>query len=92
LRFVRACRNKQDVEQFFQSNGFTVVYPEDLELSQQAGIFANATVIAGFGGSAMFNMMYAEKMTTAIVLSHEAYTARNEHLFTSLLGGDVDYF
>lgn len=88
----RTCRNRRDVEQFFQSAGFTVVYPEDLDLSQQASIFAGATVIAGFGGSAMFNMMYAEKMTTAIVLSHEAYTARNEHLFTSLLGGDVNYF
>jgi capsular polysaccharide biosynthesis protein len=88
----RTCRNRRDVEQFFQSNGFTVVYPEDLALSQQASIFAGARVIAGFGGSAMFNMMFAEKMTTAIVLSHEAYTARNEHLFTSLLGGDVHYF
>lgn len=88
----RTCRNRREVEQFFQSNGFTVIYPEDLDLSQQASIFAGAAVIAGFGGSAMFNMMYAEKMTTAIVLSHEAYTARNEHLFTSLLGGDVHYF
>jgi capsular polysaccharide biosynthesis protein len=88
----RTCRNRRDVEEFFQANGFTVVYPEDLDLSQQASVFAGATVIAGFGGSAMFNMMYAEKMTTAIVLSHEAYTARNEHLFTSLLGGDVHYF
>lgn len=88
----RTCRNRCEVEQFFKSNGFTVVYPEDHDLSQQAGIFAGATIIAGFGGSAMFNMMYAEKMTTAIVLSHEAYTARNEHLFTSLLGGKVHYF
>ncbi len=88
----RTCRNRDDVERFFQSSGFTVIYPENLDLSQQASIFAGATVIAGFGGSAMFNMMYAEKMTTAIVLSHEAYTARNEHLFTSLLGGDVHYF
>lgn len=88
----RTCRNRREVEEFFQANGFTVVYPEDLDLSRQASIFAGARVIAGFGGSAMFNMMFAEKMTTAIVLSHEAYTARNEHLFTSLLGGDVHYF
>lgn len=88
----RTCRNKRDVEQFFRSNGFTVVYPEDLDPREQASIFAGATVIAGFGGSAMFNMMFSQKMATVIVLSHEAYTARNEHLFTSLLGGDVNYF
>ena len=88
----RHCRNSRDVEHFFASNGFTVIYPEELDLSQQASLFAGARVIAGFGGSAMFNMMFAKKMTTAIVLSHEAYRARNEHLFTSLLGGDVHYF
>lgn len=88
----RTCRNATDVEQFFQDRGFTIVYPEHLDLSEQATVFANARIIAGFGGSAMFNMMYAKNMTTAIVLSHEAYTARNEHLFTSLLGGDVHYF
>jgi hypothetical protein len=27
-----------------------------------------------------------------IVLNHEAYTARNEHLFSAVLGGDVHYF
>lgn len=88
----RTCRNRLDVEEFFRSHGFTIIYPEDLNLREQASIFAGAAVVAGFGGSAMFNMMFARKMTTAIILSHEAYTARNEHLFTSLLGGDVHYF
>jgi capsular polysaccharide biosynthesis protein len=88
----RNCRNKSQVEAFFAAHGFTVVYPEDLDLAEQAGLFARATVIAGFGGSGMFNMMFARKMTTAIILSHEAYTARNEHLFTSVLGGNVHYF
>jgi hypothetical protein len=36
--------------------------------------------------------MFARRLSTLIVLAHEAYTARNEHLFTTLLGGDVHYF
>lgn len=88
----RTCRNRHEVEQFFQSSGFTVIYPEDLDLSQQASTFAAATVIAGFGGSAMFNIMFARNVSTVILLAHEAYTARNEHLFTSLLGCDLHYF
>lgn len=69
------------------------MYPEDLDLGRQAALFAEAKVIAGFGGSAMFNLMFAELGTTTILLSHEAYnTARNEHLFTSLLGGNVHFF
>ena len=88
----RTCRNVGEVEDFFAARGFTVVYPELLDLSQQAGIFAQASVIAGFGGSALFNLMFARRLSTLIVLAHEAYTARNEHLFTTLLGGDVHYF
>lgn len=89
---ARTCRNGAEVEEVFRRRGFTVVYPEDLSLAQQATAFRNAKVVAGFGGSAMFNVMYAEGLTNLIVLAHEAYTARNEYLFASLLGGRTDYF
>jgi capsular polysaccharide biosynthesis protein len=69
-----------------------VIYPETLDLGVQATIFANASIIAGFGGSALFNIMYCRKLQTLILLSHEAYTARNEHLFTSLSDVTVHYF
>jgi capsular polysaccharide biosynthesis protein len=88
----RVCRNIADVEKFFESHGFTIVYPEALDLATQAAIFANTPVIAGFGGSAMFNVMHARHLKTFILLGHEAYTARNEHLYTSLIGGPVHYF
>ena len=54
--------------------------------------FREARVVAGFGGSAMFNLMYAENLEGVILLNQEAYIARNEHLFTSLTGGEVHYF
>lgn len=89
---ARACRNATEVEDVFREHGFTVVYPEELTLAQQADTFRNARVVAGFGGSAMFNIMYCERLTHLIVLAHEAYTARNEYLFASLLGGQTHYF
>ena len=88
----RVCRNIADVEKFFEAHGFTIIYPENLDLATQAAIFANTPVIAGFGGSAMFNVMHARHLKTFILLGHEAYTARNEHLYTSLIGGPVHYF
>ena len=88
----RACRNSADVERLFEAHGFTVIYPETLDLGVQAAIFANASIIAGFGGSALFNIMYCRKLQTLILLSHEAYTARNEHLFSSLSDVTVHYF
>ncbi|HET6693052.1 MAG TPA: hypothetical protein VFG97_02000 [Pedococcus sp.] len=54
--------------------------------------FREARVVAGFGGSAMFNLMYAEQLEGGILLNQEAYTVRNGHLFTSLTGGEVHYF
>ncbi len=88
----RTCHNATAVDEFFSDRGFEIIYPETLDLSVQASIFANAKVIAGFGGSAMFNMMFARNLQTAIVVTHEAYTARNELLFASLFDCDLHYF
>jgi capsular polysaccharide biosynthesis protein len=88
----RHCRNAKAVEALFAANGFEVIYPELFDLSVQAGIFSKARVVAGFAGSAMFNIMHSHDATTMIVLSHEAYTARNEHLFAAVIGCDSHYF
>jgi len=88
----RTCRNTSAVEEFFATRGYTVIYPEELSLAQQVATFRDARVVAGFGGSAMFNLMYAQKVEAVVVLNQEAYSARNEHLFTSLTGGAVHYF
>ncbi|MET1059344.1 MAG: glycosyltransferase 61 family protein [Nocardioides sp.] len=88
----RECRNIREVESVFRARGYQIVYPERLPLSEQAAVFGAARIIAGFGGSALFNVMHARRLETMIILNHEAYTARNEHLFTSVIGADVHYF
>jgi capsular polysaccharide biosynthesis protein len=88
----RACRNVADVEEMFAAHGFEVIRPERLDLAHQAGVFAGAEVVAGFGGSALFSLMYAEKRPTLIVLNQEAYDSRNEHLYAAVLGCDAHYF
>jgi len=87
----RACRNTSEVEEVFRDHGFTIVYPEEHPLAEQARIFSGAKVLAGFGGSGMFNMMYGAP-EHVIVLNHDGYRVRNEHLYTALLGGTADYF
>ncbi|WP_195909256.1 DUF563 domain-containing protein [Microlunatus sp. Gsoil 973] len=88
----RSCRNAPQVEALFAEYGFTIVYPEDWSMPEQAGLFRDAEVVAGFVGSGMFNILYATKLRQLILLGHEAYTARNEYLFAAVLGGAVDYF
>jgi capsular polysaccharide biosynthesis protein len=88
----RRCRNSRSVERFFAERGFHVLYPEQLDLAEQAALFAGARVVAGLAGSGMFNLMHTRRLETTIVLGHNGYTARNEHLYTSVLGGDLHYF
>ena len=92
LSHRRGCRNQQEVELFFADHGYHVFYPEELPLAEQVALFAGARVVAGFGGSAMFNLMHAQRLEGVVVISPNAYFARNEHLFASALGGELHYF
>jgi capsular polysaccharide biosynthesis protein len=88
----RCCRNGSDVEALFAEQGFAIVRPETMPIPEQAALFARARVIAGFGGSGMFNLGYAEALETLIVLNQSAYWGRSEHLFAALLGVDSHFF
>lgn len=88
----RTCHNAPDVEEVFARHGFQIVSPEQYDLGIQAGFFRTARVVAGFGGSGMFNLMHSACLEQIIVLAHEAYTARNEHLYSAVLGGRADWF
>ena len=88
----RPCRNVGAVEALFLRHGYVAVYPEDYDLSEQAAMFRDAEIVAGFGGSALFNVMHCRHLRHLIVLSHESYTARNEQLYSAVLGNVVEYF
>ena len=88
----RPCRNVDAVEELFVSAGFTVVRPELFTRPEQAALFAEAEVVAGFGGTGLFNLVFSTRAPTVIVLNHDSYDARNEHVITAVLGSDVHYF
>jgi capsular polysaccharide biosynthesis protein len=88
----RRCRNVDEVETFFLDRGYAIVQPEQLPFEEQAELVANAEVIAGFGGSAMFNVLFAQRAKRLVVLLHESYTARNEWLYAQALGLELHYF
>lgn len=88
----RGCRNQSEVENWFTGRGFAVVYPERLSLGDQATLFANARVVAGFAGSALFNVLFSEGLERLVVLTHEQYVARNEWLFGACLAEELHYF
>jgi capsular polysaccharide biosynthesis protein len=88
----RTCHNAAEVEAMFESYGFEILRPELFDLGVQAGFFRKAKFVAGFGGSQMFNLMYTQDLHHLIVLNHEWFSPRNEHLYGALLGGKLDWF
>lgn len=88
----RRCTNTEEVEAYFRGQGFTVLYPEDHGLPEQVMIFRQASVIAGFAGSALFTMLCCSGPASVIVLWPETYTSRNEYLICSAMGHRLAVF
>lgn len=88
----RPCSNVEEVERLFAAHGFAIVAPKQLSLAEQAETFADARVVAGFGGAGMFSLLYSHRVEDVIVLNQWAYHARNEHLFATAHDARLHYF
>lgn len=88
---IRVCHNEAEVVARFEAAGFVPVRPETLPLGDQAALFAEADVIAGFAGSAMLGLIYAPEPKRVILVGPESYTSNNEYLIASVLGHEIDH-
>jgi capsular polysaccharide biosynthesis protein len=86
----RACTNRPEVEALFAEHGFEVVYPEEHPLPDQAAMFARAEVIAGFAGSGMFSLIFADRPKHVILIGSTSYRASNEYMISALRGHRLD--
>ena len=86
----RTCHNAAEVEALFAAHGFTVVFPEDHPLPEQARMVREADVVAGFAGSGMFQIAFAGGPKHVILVGSESYTASNEYLISSVVGHRLD--
>jgi len=86
----RACVNGAQLEAEFQQAGFVVVFPEDYPLGHQVELFRQAEVIAGYGGSGMFQTLFVSEPKHVIQVASEAYGQRNEYLIAAVLGHRLD--
>lgn len=88
----RPCRNTPAVEELFARHGFEIIHPARLDIGDQISLFHHADVIAGFGGSGLFNLGHARPGATLVVLSQEAYDSRSEYLYAAVRGLETHYF
>ncbi|MFC7878605.1 class I SAM-dependent methyltransferase [Isoptericola sp. NPDC057391] len=84
--WLRACHNAAEVESFFAERGFEVLFPEDYPIAEQAQLFRFARDVAGFGGSAMFNVAFATEPARVCLISAETYSPQNEAMIAAANG------
>jgi capsular polysaccharide biosynthesis protein len=64
----RRLAEEQQVEDLFARYGFTIVHPETLKIADQIRLVANATMLAGLGGSAMHLCAMARPETPVLII------------------------
>lgn len=64
----RAISNEGEIERIFQRSGFLVVHPELIPWREQLILYGAAHTLAGFGGSALHNILFCAYETRLVVL------------------------
>ena len=68
-RTPRTLVNDDQVEQAFQKQGFIIVDPTSMTLSEQIAVFSNAKVIMGVMGAGLTNMIFAKSGAQVVNLA-----------------------
>jgi capsular polysaccharide biosynthesis protein len=83
--------NEAAVEMLFEGFGFRIVRPEGLSLDQQIALIANARLVAGPGGSAMFNLAFQRRLKSVLLIVPEFFMQITEWLLLAGVNCSVNY-
>lgn len=74
---TRRHENQEEVERFFEQQGFTVIESQNLSLADQICLFAHASRIAGPVGSAVHNVVFSQnpQQLKTLFFGPEDYTS-----------------
>lgn len=80
----RQLQNENELCLAMETLGFTIIEPERLPFDEQVALMANAKVVAGVGGAAMFNTVFCTPGTLAVTMeSTPAFIDHHTNLFAS---------
>ncbi|MGU3661031.1 glycosyltransferase family 61 protein [Methylobacterium fujisawaense] len=65
----RSVSNARDIELIFREFGFDIIHPQELSIDEQIGLYAGATVLAGYSGSALHNCLFLSPNSLVIELA-----------------------
>jgi hypothetical protein len=87
----RGLFRKNEIESIVKDLGFDLVYLEDLSLTQQIDLCSKASIIAGFHGAGLANIVWANSGTKVVEITGTRVTSHFEHL-SKICGHDFHRF
>jgi capsular polysaccharide biosynthesis protein len=78
----RKLANESEVERLFESFGFIIIRPETIRIEQQIALVSNALLLAGPGGSGMFNLAFQGRLRSAFLLVWDEFIQMSEMLLS----------
>ncbi|MBR1380595.1 MAG: glycosyltransferase family 61 protein [Alphaproteobacteria bacterium] len=82
---------EEKIQNIFQDNGFTVIYPETLDLFDQVAIMKNCRVLAGCAGTALHLALFMENAERVIQIKRNTInndSAYVQYAINTLVGAD----
>lgn len=81
----RPTRGEKFISQIYKNNGYKVLYPEQLSLLEMIAYLKNAENIAGLSGTALHNVLFANKESNIHVLFRSKSCQANNFLCQRLI-------
>jgi capsular polysaccharide biosynthesis protein len=82
----RALQNEDALVEGFAARGYEVVEPELLSFPDQVRLFAEAELVVGLGGAALFNIVFSPPTTRVLSIESSAVFAHNHACLFGALG------
>jgi len=65
--------NEASIAEIFKSYGFEILYPEDMDITEQIRVYSHASILAGATGAAFTNIIYAPQNAKIICIIPKEY-------------------
>ncbi len=72
---IRSCANEEQVENLLKKRGWSIIYPEELSVSQQLKALSTAEVCFMIGGSAQHSLLFTKNLKTRFIIIPREHTA-----------------
>jgi capsular polysaccharide biosynthesis protein len=82
----RALQNEDALVAAFSARGYEIVEPELLPFREQVRLFAEAELVVGLGGAALFNTIFSPPPTRVVSIESSAAFAHNHACLFGALG------